>query len=270
LLKFFAFFDLEKLIKIFTALLLERRLLIVSRDLENLTSCALSLENLIYPLEWFHAFAPIMPEHIDLFVFNQPFPFIYGVHQSVYEKINKSQIDEAVILLIDSKQVLNGDRDRLPDNIANYLRKKLRYFQESEANAYTLTPSLNNNIESAASLNVVDSLGSTNNSSNRINTEKCVSMLGQGPLQAFLDCVLMIIDDYREYIVFDSNSNEFKLNEEIYFQMKNVYSESSGNASALTGKNKYINDENEFYHEFRVTQAFEEVNIYLAFLLNPF
>jgi hypothetical protein len=66
LLKFFAFFDLDKLKQIFTALLLERSVLVVSRDLENLTSCGLSFEYLLYPLEWLHTFVPIVPEHIDL------------------------------------------------------------------------------------------------------------------------------------------------------------------------------------------------------------
>jgi len=100
LLKFFAFFDLEKIIKIFTALLLERHIMIVSKDLENMTACALSLEYLIYPLEWFHAFTPIMPEHIDSLIFNQPFPYIYGVHTSIYEKLSQNQKDDAFILLV--------------------------------------------------------------------------------------------------------------------------------------------------------------------------
>jgi hypothetical protein len=62
----------------------------------------------------------------------------------------------------------------------------------------------------------------------------------------FLDCVLLIIDDYRKYLKYDQTSNEFKFDENIYFQMKNVNN---------------INNElkkNEFYHEFRTTQAFEE------------
>ena len=65
-----------------------------------MTACALSLEYLIYPLEWLHAFAPIMPEHIDPLVFNQPFPFIYGVHTAIYEKLSQSQKDDAFILLV--------------------------------------------------------------------------------------------------------------------------------------------------------------------------
>ena len=125
--KFFAFFDLNKLLKIFTALILERRILIVSKDIENLTACALALEYLIYPLEWFHAFAPILPEHIDLFLFYQPFPYIYGIHTSIYSKLNESQLNESVIILVDEREVLNCDKDQLPKSISHDIKKKLKF-----------------------------------------------------------------------------------------------------------------------------------------------
>lgn len=211
-----------------------------------MTSCALSLEQLIYPLEWFHPFVPIMPEHIDLLVFNQPFPFIYGVHTCIYEKLNRSQLDDAVILLIDEKQVLNGDKDHLPEHLANNLRKKLRYFQDNGASSsdFSYAPNQPGNSRS-------------------LNAD---TLLSTGPLQAFLDAVVMVIDDYHEYLILDANANEFKLNEEIFFQIKNVQNPSEGGGGPPGGggggqasKNKYISNENEFYHEFRITQAFEEV-----------
>lgn len=235
LLKFFAFFDLEKIIKIFTALLLERHILIVSKDLENLTSCALSLEYLIHPLEWFHAFAPIMPEHIDIYVFNQPFPFIYGIHPCIYDKLTQTQLDECVILKVDERQVINGDRDQLPDNVTEYLRRKLKFFQESS----TENSSFYEN----------QSFSISSNSNNVVSLNKYDRLLRTGTIQAFLDSVLMIIDDYRNYLKFNIKKNEYELNEDIYFQMKNVTNEKS---------KKYFNGEKEFYHEFRITQGFEE------------
>ena len=54
--------------------------------------------------------APIMPEHIDIHVFYQPFPFIYGIHTCIYEKLTQSQLDECVILQVDERQVINGDK----------------------------------------------------------------------------------------------------------------------------------------------------------------
>ncbi len=207
-----------------------------------MTSCSLALEYLLYPLEWLHTFVPIMPEHIDLHVFNQPFPFVYGIHTCIYEKLNKSQLDNPVILLVDERQVINGDRDHLPDNIVNHLAKKLKYFQEASADSTT-------------------SMDHYSSSKMGLNIEK-YDLLRTGPIKAFLDSVLMIIDDYREYLLYDFNKDEYQLNENIYFQMKNVLNESNnvnnGNIFTSTHAPKYISNENEFYHEFRITQAFEE------------
>ena len=253
------------MLKIFTALLLERRILIVSKDLENLTSCALSLEHLIYPLEWLHAFVPIMPEHIDIYVYNQPFPFIYGVHKSIYDKLNKAQLEDAVVLLIDEKQVLNADKDRLPDNIANSIRKKLKFFNDNSTAAASSSSSSHHHHHHQYHQHHNDDSSSSNqltNSISRLNGDKYELLLSTGPIQAFLDAVLMIIDDYREYLVFDAAANEFKFNEDIYFQMKDVQTappaSNDGNKA-----NKYISNENEFYHEFRITQAFEEVQYHI-------
>jgi len=107
--KFFNIFDLEKIIRVFTALLLERHILIVSRDLENLTSCALSLECLIYPLEWFQTFAPIMHEENNVETYSQPFPFIYGIHPHIYEKLSEEQLRECMVLMVDEHRIVVGD-----------------------------------------------------------------------------------------------------------------------------------------------------------------
>jgi hypothetical protein len=236
LLKFFAFFDLEKLIKIFTALLLERSLLIVSKDIENLTSCGLSLEYLLYPLEWLHTFVPIMPEHVDVHVFNQPFPFIYGIHPCIYEKINKAQLESnVIILLVDERQILNADKDHLPENVTKDLFNKLKYFVQNDHHETRNTTS-----HSSSSIEKYD-------------------LLRTGPIKAFQEAVLTIIDNYRDYLQYDYEKNEYKLNEVIYFQMKGVYNSNVDSDINGNVNSKYASNENEFYHEFRITQAFEEV-----------
>lgn len=82
-------------------------------------------------------------------------------------------------------------------------------------------------------------------------------MLQTATIKAFLDSVMMIIDDYREYLVFNTSLDEYRFDETAFFKMKGVYNDDVATSSL----NKYQSDENEFYHEFRVTQAFEEVNI---------
>ena len=221
--KFFAFFDLEKLKKIFTALLLERSILVVSKDLENLTSCGLSLEYFMYPLEWLHTFVPIVPEHIDTNIFNQPFPFIYGTHTKIYEKLDHSQVENAVILLVDERKVINGERDVLPSNICHYLTKELEYFDRN----------LNKDV-------------------GNVNTRH---LLNTGSIRPFIRSVLTIIDDYRQYLLFDYQRNEFRLDENEFFKIKHVLCENDLGSQSQ----RYNANNNEFYHQFRMTQSFEEV-----------
>ncbi len=223
MLKFFAFFDLEKLKEIFTALLLEKQILIVSNDLENLTACGLSLEHFIYPLEWLHPFVPIMPEHIDMHIFNQPFPFIYGTHTCIYEKLNKFELDNPVTLLVDKREVLNGDRDKLPLNLSDYLAKKLEYYR----------------------------LFSSGENFKK-KSQTATNLLSTGSMRPFIDCVLMIIDNYREYITYDLEKEDFRLNHIQYFKVKNVLTDKD-----LSNTTKYDSN-NEFYHKFKQTQSFEE------------
>jgi hypothetical protein len=223
--------------------------------MENLTSCGLSLEYLLYPLEWLHTFVPIMPEHIDVHVFNQPFPFIYGIHPCIYEKINKAQLESnVIILLVDEKQILNADKDHLPDNVTKDLFNKLKYFVQ-------------NDNDTKSSSNSSQYYGIDNHVLNKHanSSYEKYDLLRTGPIKAFQEAVLTIVDNYRDYLQFDYEKNEFKLNEVIYFQMKGVYnsnvdSDMNGNANS-----KYVSNENEFFHEFRITQAFEEVRNDLRF-----
>lgn len=219
------------MIKIFTALLLERSILVVSKDLENLTSCGLSFEYLIYPLEWFYTFLPIVPDHIKLDIFSSPIPFIFGVHTSRYEQIKSNEIElNCIVLLLDDRQIINRLKidgnlmeDKLPSNVSDYLTKKLDFFKKSDPGD-----------QSATGL-----------------AKKHHNLLDKGSLKPFLDSVLMIIDDYREYITYDQTGDTFKFDENIFFKNKNVYHDSNSS--------KYNSNENEFYHEFRTTQTFQEV-----------
>lgn len=115
----------------------------------------------------------------------------------------------------------------MPDNVVDDLHHKLKYFHENE--------SLDTNHQTSVS---------------RVNVDKYDRLLHTGTIQAFLDSVLMIIDDYREYLKLDPNTNQFRFDEDVYFSIKNV--ENSNKSS------RYSNQSNEFYHEFRITQAFEE------------
>jgi hypothetical protein len=55
---------------------------------------------------------------------------------------------------------------------------------------------------------------------------------------------LAIIGNYHDYLYFDEKSQLFKVNDDLFYQQHDVSSNSN---------------KNDFYHEFRITQTFEEV-----------
>ena len=136
-----------------------------------------------------YAFAPVLPEHIDLFIFHQPFPFIYGIHTSIYKKLNEAHLNEAVILLVDEREVIyNYANDELPKNVAHDLQKKLKFFQHPQASDMSR------------------------------NTGKSDMLLKTGPIRAFQEAVLTIVGNYREYLYYDEKSQLFKVNDDLFYQ----------------------------------------------------
>lgn len=137
-------------------------------------------------------------------------------------------------------------KDLLPDNVAEQLRRKLKFFLENTTEGSSVFyDSSRSNSSSAAT-------------GNGQSVNKYHRLLQTGTIQAFLDSVLLIVDDYRQYLKFDPDKNMYMISEDTYFQMKGVYCEKSAASHGKTSK-KYFTGEKEFYHEFRITQAFEEV-----------
>ena len=67
----------DTLIEVFTALLLERKLVLVSSRPGRLTPAACALLSLLFPFEWRHCVAPLLPpSHADLL--GMPFPYLCG------------------------------------------------------------------------------------------------------------------------------------------------------------------------------------------------
>ncbi len=76
------------------------------------------------------------------------------------------------------------------------------------------------------------------------NLSKYDLLLNTGPIRAFQDAVLTIIGDYHQYLtVFDEKHKTLKVNNDLFFQIHDTNNQA-----------KY-----DFYNEFRMTQAFEEV-----------
>lgn len=66
------------LVTLLSALLLERRVIFVSRSLQRLSDCCNAALAMIYPLDWQHVFIPILPRKLIDFVCS-PTPYLVGI-----------------------------------------------------------------------------------------------------------------------------------------------------------------------------------------------
>lgn len=114
-------------VRLLAALLNERRVLILGSDLTYVSCAAQAARAMLYPLEWHHAFHPLLPSHFAEYV-TAPMPFIAGIHSSLLPVIQKLPIDEAVVINLD-EEVGNFPHDKdigtLPAHAASALQSDL-------------------------------------------------------------------------------------------------------------------------------------------------
>lgn len=114
----------EIMLRLFTHLISERRILFVSSKLFHLTACAWSCLYLIYPMHWQSLFLPILPESMAC---NSqcPAPFIIGIHTSVFSKLNRQELGDVIIVNIDEKSLESpyDDLTIFPKDLIRSLRK---------------------------------------------------------------------------------------------------------------------------------------------------
>lgn len=82
--RLFALFSPATLLQLFTCVILEQQILLVSEDYELLMLVAESLNILLYPFSWQHAYVPILPANMLHFL-EAPVPFIMGLQSSLPE-----------------------------------------------------------------------------------------------------------------------------------------------------------------------------------------
>ena len=111
----FSYLDVECVIELFTCVLLENQVLLKSEDFQKLTIVAECITSLLFPFEWPHVYAPILPTALHHFL-DAPVPFVMGLHSenldsSVQQKIGLCYVD------IDAKTI------RLPEELPTFPHK---------------------------------------------------------------------------------------------------------------------------------------------------
>ncbi|XP_028967533.1 DENN domain-containing protein 1B [Galendromus occidentalis] len=117
--------DHNIMIQIFTAMLHERRIVIVSRRLNRLSSCVQAANLLIYPMQWQHLFIPVLPLGL-VDTLNAPMPYLIGVPSSTWERVRQSEMGDVVIYHADQNVFTNPFHDRLPQDLEQSLKHKLK------------------------------------------------------------------------------------------------------------------------------------------------
>ncbi|CAH1122110.1 unnamed protein product [Ceutorhynchus assimilis] len=110
--------DLEKLhklptdilLKIFSSLLLERKVILISSVMSELSSCVESLQSILYPFTWYHTFIPILPQSLWVIV-DCPTPFVCGVLSQ--DAIKDRHIVNGMVVNLDTRTVLVEEGDEM-------------------------------------------------------------------------------------------------------------------------------------------------------------
>ncbi|XP_056646797.1 uncharacterized protein LOC130451662 [Diorhabda sublineata] len=96
------------LLKIFSSMLLERKVVLISSMISNLSSCIDSLQSILYPFTWHHTCIPVLPEPLWDIV-ESPTPVLCGVLSNAVTK--NYQIENGIVVDLDSMTIQREEGD---------------------------------------------------------------------------------------------------------------------------------------------------------------
>uniref|UniRef100_UPI00358F2D75 DENN domain-containing protein 2D-like isoform X2 n=1 Tax=Myxine glutinosa TaxID=7769 RepID=UPI00358F2D75 len=110
----------EMVVQVFASLLLERRIILLSSKLSQLSRCIHALVVLLYPFSWQHTYIPVLPPSLIDAVCN-PTPFILGLQRATLPLLEDQPMEEVLLVDLDRRTFLRkvGDEARiLPPKLA--------------------------------------------------------------------------------------------------------------------------------------------------------
>lgn len=117
---------IDNVINLFEALILECRIVFVSKKLSQLSSCVSAAVALVNPLAWQYVFIPILPSSL-LSYCCAPMPFVVGVSESSLAEINTMPTEEMLVIQLDQGKFLQKPEKNtfLSNEMRLLLRKSL-------------------------------------------------------------------------------------------------------------------------------------------------
>ncbi|XP_033117136.1 DENN domain-containing protein 2A-like isoform X2 [Anneissia japonica] len=125
--------DHHMFIQMFASLLMERRIIMCSGDLEILSQCSQAAAALLYPFSWQHVYIPILPEKLIDMVCS-PTPYIIGMLSIGIPKLDDLPLDEVLVIDLDSRDfhyVIGDEWSIIPKKLYNALLRALTIVSQS-------------------------------------------------------------------------------------------------------------------------------------------
>ncbi|XP_050081319.1 DENN domain-containing protein 5B isoform X2 [Anopheles maculipalpis] len=109
----FTYLGVECVIQLFTCVLLESQVLLRSSDYQKLTIVAECITSLLFPFQWPHVYAPILPASLHHFL-DAPVPFVMGLHADCDSSVRIGSEANLCYVDIDKKSV------QLPEELPSF------------------------------------------------------------------------------------------------------------------------------------------------------
>jgi hypothetical protein len=119
----FILLSIDNIMILWEALLLERKIFLISKSKENLLNTCMALISLIFPFKWIHVMIPILPEKLRVFT-DAPVPLLIGICYAC----NFSEFpSDAIIIDLDKNKTenYNDKLPKLPNKLYSNMIKRL-------------------------------------------------------------------------------------------------------------------------------------------------
>lgn len=99
--------DLGNVLMVWHALALERQVLLTSTQVSLLTTCCEILLSLLFPMQWSHAYIPVLP-HFLIPILSAPMPYLCGIDKTSFADAICDLSGECVVVDLDKNLVTLG------------------------------------------------------------------------------------------------------------------------------------------------------------------
>lgn len=183
----FSLLSVPCIMAVFSALLSEQRVIMVSDNVERLSACMHSATALLYPFSWSQIYVPLLPSTLIDYL-TAPMPFFVGIHESMMQQVMQLPTeDELVFINLDRNEVqlyVDG-LAQIPSLHAASLEKRIRKLVVTRQNEIATTDQEPN------------------------QAAEIEKNFDSGISEAFIDFMVSIFGNYRNFI-----DTEFEFNVE--------------------------------------------------------